>query len=154
MHEGRSTYAGRLRFIPSKSLPTSVPEGHQECSRYVESAGGGRSHRIVWKNGVRPGGCAGRKTAMPSTHFSLQFHVVFSTKDRAPNIIAPWRERLHAYLGGIVRELNGVVVIEGAHDAAGLRGTHPWRNEDSPAEGRRHPVFPVDAPWSAVVGIC
>ena len=45
---------------------------------------------------------------MPSTHLSLHYHVVFSTKDRAPIIAAAWRERLHAYLGGVVRNVEGV----------------------------------------------
>ncbi len=66
---------------------------------------------------------------MPSTHFSLQYHVVFSTKDRAPIIAGPWRERLHAYLGGIVREINGVAeavggVADHVHLLLGLRATH------------------------------
>jgi hypothetical protein len=39
---------------------------------------------------------------MPSTHFSLHYHIVFSTKDRIPLIAPAWRERLHAYLGGIL----------------------------------------------------
>jgi putative transposase len=66
---------------------------------------------------------------MPSTHFSLQYHVVFSTKDRAPIVIAPWRERLHAYHGGIVRDINGVAeavggVADHVHLLLGLRATH------------------------------
>lgn len=35
---------------------------------------------------------------MPSTHLSLHFHVVFSTKDRAPWIEKEWRDRLHAFI--------------------------------------------------------
>lgn len=45
---------------------------------------------------------------MPSTHLSLHFHVVFSTKNRAPIITTAWRDRLHAYLGGVVRNVGGV----------------------------------------------
>ena len=33
---------------------------------------------------------------------------MFCTKDRTPAIAAAWRERLHAYLGGVVRNVNGV----------------------------------------------
>jgi REP element-mobilizing transposase RayT len=43
---------------------------------------------------------------MPSTHLSLHFHVVFSTKNREPRITAEWRPRLHAYLGGVARKSN------------------------------------------------
>jgi putative transposase len=44
---------------------------------------------------------------MPHTFTSLLTHVVFSTKDRAPLIKAEFRSHLHAYLGGIVREMQG-----------------------------------------------
>ena len=49
----------------------------------------------------------------PSTHLSLHYHVVFSTKDRTPIIAAAWRERLHAYLGGVVRNVEGVPEASG-----------------------------------------
>jgi len=45
---------------------------------------------------------------MSSTHLSLHYHVIYSTKDRAPVIAPAWRERLHAYLGGVVRNIGGV----------------------------------------------
>ena len=35
---------------------------------------------------------------MPSTHVSLHYHLVFSTKDREPLITTEVRERVHAYL--------------------------------------------------------
>jgi REP element-mobilizing transposase RayT len=38
---------------------------------------------------------------MPSTHLSLHFHIVFSTKNRESLIAVEWRDRLHAYLGGV-----------------------------------------------------
>lgn len=52
----------------------------------------------------------------------------FSTKDRTPTIGAAWRERLHAYLGGVVRNVEGVPEsIGGAADHVhlliGLRAT-------------------------------
>jgi REP element-mobilizing transposase RayT len=65
---------------------------------------------------------------MPSTHLSLHYHLVFSTKDRAPTIVAAWRERLHAYIGGIVRNVDGVPeaiggVADHVHLLIGLRAT-------------------------------
>jgi len=65
---------------------------------------------------------------MPSTHLSLHYHVIFSTKDRAPIISAAWRERLHAYLGGVVRNVGGVAeaiggVNDHVHLLIGLRAT-------------------------------
>ncbi len=45
---------------------------------------------------------------MPSTHCSLHFHVVFSTKNREPLIESSWREELHTYMGGTVRGLGGI----------------------------------------------
>src|SRR5687768_682599 len=65
---------------------------------------------------------------MPSTHLDLHYHLVFSTKERRPTIADGWRERLHAYLGGLVRAVGGVPVAVGGtadhiHILAGLRAT-------------------------------
>jgi len=66
---------------------------------------------------------------MSSTHLSLHLHVIFGTKGREPWIAPEWRERLHAYLGGVAREL-GVVpeavggVEDHVHLLLGLRATH------------------------------
>jgi REP element-mobilizing transposase RayT len=66
---------------------------------------------------------------MPSTHISLHVHLVFSTKDRTPWIAAKWRERLHAYLGGIAKGLDGVPLAVGGtsdhvHLLVGLKSSH------------------------------
>lgn len=65
---------------------------------------------------------------MPSTHLSLHYHVVFSTKKRAPLISASWRENLHAYLGGVIRNLDGIPeaiggVADHVHLLVGLKAT-------------------------------
>jgi putative transposase len=46
---------------------------------------------------------------------NLLTHIIFSTKDRQPFLVAELRPRLYAYLGGIVRELDG--------QALGIGGT-------------------------------
>ena len=66
---------------------------------------------------------------MPSTHLSLHFHLIFSTKHRHPLIADAWRERLHAYLGGAVRTISGIPEAVGGtadhvHLLIGLRATH------------------------------
>lgn len=66
---------------------------------------------------------------MSSTYTSLHCHIVFSTKHRRPLIADEWRERLHAYLGGMVRGLGaypeGVGGIEDhAHLLVGLTANH------------------------------
>ncbi len=48
---------------------------------------------------------------MPSTHLSLHYHLVFSTKNRVPLIVKDWRATLHVYLGGIVNGIKGVRVF-------------------------------------------
>lgn len=48
---------------------------------------------------------------MANTYTSLQYHVVFSTKNRQPFLVEAIRERLFAYLGGIARE-NGMTAFE------------------------------------------
>ena len=66
---------------------------------------------------------------MPSTHLSLHYHLIFSTKDRVALMHKDWRGRLHAYMGGIVNDLGGVPeLISGVEDyvhlLVGLRATH------------------------------
>jgi putative transposase len=66
---------------------------------------------------------------MPSTHVSLHYHLVFSTKDRVPSINTDVRDRVHAYLGGVVRGLNGIAlevggVADHVHLLVGLKTTH------------------------------
>ena len=50
---------------------------------------------------------------MPGTFTSLHYHVIFSTKNREPIIAATWRARLHEYLGGMIRGLNGTPICVG-----------------------------------------
>jgi len=66
---------------------------------------------------------------MPSTHLSLHYHLVFSTKDREPWLAPTARTRVHEYLGGVIRGLHGVPHAVGGtgdhvHVCAGLRATH------------------------------
>ena len=82
---------------------------------------------------------------MPSTHLSLNYHIVFSTKNRESTLAPSWRSDLHAYLGGILRDLGGVAqeiggtgdhvhVLSARPAGAGLDGdsvpgvrfAHPW----------------------------
>jgi putative transposase len=65
---------------------------------------------------------------MSSTHLSLHYHLVFSTKDHAPLMAKEWRPRLHAYMGGILRNINAVPEMIGGvedhvHLLAGLPAT-------------------------------
>ncbi len=66
---------------------------------------------------------------MPSTHLSLHYHVVFSTKERHPWIEPAWIEDLHGYLGGCVKTLGAVPeeiggIADHVHMLLGLRATH------------------------------
>src|SRR2546428_6842011 len=72
---------------------------------------------------MRPSGARGRKKSfaniafgqfciawrsfMANTYTELLFHIVFSTRNRAPIIYPAWRNRLYEYTGGIVRFLGG-----------------------------------------------
>ncbi len=69
----------------------------------------------------------GRKP-MPHSYTSIVVHVVFSTKDRTPQLDAVLEERLYPYLGGILRELGGkLIALNGVEDhlhlLAGLKAT-------------------------------
>ena len=64
-----------------------------------------------------------------STYLSLHYHLVFSTKNRAPLISGDWEARLHEYLGGTVNGLGGVPqgvggVADHVHLLVGLKSTH------------------------------
>ena len=66
---------------------------------------------------------------MPSTHLSLHYHLVFSTKNREPWLAPTARDRVHEYLGGVVRGMSGFPHAVGGtadhvHLFAGLRATH------------------------------
>ena len=66
---------------------------------------------------------------MPSTHLSLHYHLVFSTKDRRAIIVPEWRERLHAYMGGILNSMGAFPqaiggVADHVHLLVGLKATH------------------------------
>src|SRR5260221_4869833 len=66
---------------------------------------------------------------MGSTFFSLHYHIVFSTKERRPFIRREWRSRIHSYLGGIIKGMNGVAEIVGGvedhvHLLVSLRPVH------------------------------
>ena len=54
---------------------------------------------------------------MPNTYSALYYHLVFSTKDRAPLITPDIEQRLWEYLGGIIRDNDGVALrIGGVED--------------------------------------
>jgi REP element-mobilizing transposase RayT len=66
---------------------------------------------------------------MASTHLSLHYHLVFSTKNREPWLSPTSRSRVHEYIGGTVRGLGGIAHAVGGtadhvHVFAGLRATH------------------------------
>jgi REP element-mobilizing transposase RayT len=54
---------------------------------------------------------------MSHTSGNILLHFIFSTDGRRPSIKPAFRDDLFAYLGGIVREMNGTaLIINGAHD--------------------------------------
>jgi putative transposase len=69
------------------------------------------------------------RSDMPQTHLSLNFHIVFHTKNNLPLIRSEWRGDLHRFLGGCVRTAGGVANAVGGtddhvHILAGLKATH------------------------------
>lgn len=54
---------------------------------------------------------------MPHTSGNILLHFIFSTQGRRPLIKPEFRDDLFAYLGGIVREMNGTaLIINGTSD--------------------------------------
>ncbi len=50
---------------------------------------------------------------MGHTHTALNYHLVFSTKGRAPLITPDRQPRIYAYMGGIVRVVGGEMLSIG-----------------------------------------
>ena len=50
---------------------------------------------------------------MPDSYTCLRCHVIFSTKNRVPQINPSIRDRLHEYLGGIIRDEKGRLIAAG-----------------------------------------
>jgi REP element-mobilizing transposase RayT len=50
---------------------------------------------------------------MPQSYTCLHFHLIFSTKRRAPSITSDLQSRLYDYLGGILRGQNGCLLAAG-----------------------------------------
>jgi REP element-mobilizing transposase RayT len=66
---------------------------------------------------------------MPSTFLSLNYHIVFSTKNRTPSLPSDRLATVHQYLGGTINGLGGVALAGGGvadhvHALVGLRATH------------------------------
>jgi len=64
-----------------------------------------------------------------STYLGLHYHVIFATKDRRPFLKPGIRERVHEYLTGTVKGLDGECRIVGGvadhvHLLVSLRATH------------------------------
>ena len=54
---------------------------------------------------------------MPHTATNLLVHFIFSTKQRCPLIMPDFETDLHAYLGGIVRQIGGTALcVNGTRD--------------------------------------
>jgi putative transposase len=92
-----------------------------------------RNHRNQWVNHLQPKVSLRQEretfSPMPSTHVSLHFHLVFSTKNREQWFPPALRHRIHECLGGTLRTMDGMPHAVGGtgdhvHVAAGLRATH------------------------------
>jgi putative transposase len=64
-----------------------------------------------------------------TTYASLHYHVVFSTKHRTNFIHRNWEDRLHQYLGGAIKGLDGFPqgiggIEDHVHLLVGLKPTH------------------------------
>jgi REP element-mobilizing transposase RayT len=89
---------------------------------------------------------------MPGTYSKILLHLVFSTKGRARMIIPDVETQLHAYMGGIVREEQGVLCEIGGtenhiHLLVGWRTDEPVATLMRKVKGGSswwvHQTFPV-----------
>ncbi|MBS1807230.1 MAG: IS200/IS605 family transposase [Acidobacteria bacterium] len=106
------------------------------------------SHQI---KPAHEGGRQPPEKAMPQSYVNLIYHIVFSTKDRRPIITDAYRDRLHEYIGGVIRGQGSIALaINGMEDhvhvLAKLRQDKALsdviRNLKASASGWIHDVFP------------
>lgn len=76
---------------------------------------------------LRPGGVPQWRVA--STYLSLNLHLIFATKHRAPMIAKEWRAEFHAYMAGTVRGLGASSIAVGGiedhvHILCRMKATH------------------------------
>ncbi len=50
---------------------------------------------------------------MPQSFACLHYHLIFSTKERAPLLVVELPSRLYAYIGGVLRKERGTLVAAG-----------------------------------------
>lgn len=64
---------------------------------------------------------------MPNSYTCLHYHIIFGTKNRTSLIESSFRDRLHEYFGGIVRDNEGRLLAAGgtADHVHLLVGLHP-----------------------------
>jgi putative transposase len=88
---------------------------------------------------------------MPHSYVNLIYHIIFSTKDRAPIITPESQERLYEYIGGIIRAQGGIAlaingVADHLHVLAKLRQDKALsdmiRDFKANASGWMHNLFP------------
>src|ERR1700752_4733374 len=98
---------------------------------------------------------------MAQTFTRLLYHVIFSTKHRAPLIDEAWRPDLHAYIGGVVRNRKGDLRAAGGipdHLHLLVRTPADWSVSDfvrdikANSSGWRHDQGDAGFAWQAGYG--
>jgi putative transposase len=100
---------------------------------------------------------------MAQSYTNLIYHIVFSTKDRAPLITDDVKVRLYDYVGGMIRKQGGIcLALNGMHDHAHLLTklrpdravSDVLRDLKANASGWMHDVFPdlKDFSWQRGYG--
>jgi putative transposase len=100
---------------------------------------------------------------MAQSFTNLIYHIVFSTKDRQPQIIEAHQSRLYDYIGGTIRGLGGIsLAINGMEDHVHLLAklrpdkalSDVLRDLKANASGWMHDVFPdlKDFSWQRGYG--
>src|SRR6187402_958453 len=91
----------------SPHLHKFSPNGAKGCSQW-------RKPLVkIATNTISPKGAKPPSIRMPQSFSSNHFHIVFSTKDRVNFISNDIKEKLYGYIGGIIRNSIGTLIIAG-----------------------------------------
>jgi REP element-mobilizing transposase RayT len=118
-HDPRTLVRPRQGRFPLPSATVGCTHGYSRCfpSGSAPRADTRASSRNIAQQLPLTLACRARRIASMSTYTQIYYHIVFSTKDRVPALVAEKRESLFRYIWGILKNKGcHLYRINGAED--------------------------------------